>query len=290
MVIQAIVGAETRVRSGITLRHCVAVTSSTAAPSADATMNAELVRPAVGDAPRGWDRSAVPRTSDRRRRVHFAIKRLMDIVISAVMLMLLLPLFAVIAVVIKLTSKGPIFFMHKRELREGREFSCVKFRTMVQGAHAMQSELLAKNEVDGPQFKIRDDPRVTRIGDWLRNTNVDELPQLFNVLVGHMSLVGPRPSPFRENQICVPWRRARLSVRPGITGLWQICRSADRSGGDFHEWIFYDIAYVRHFSIWLDLKIMAATILTRGGRWSLPLSRLIGEAKARAPFAERSVA
>jgi lipopolysaccharide/colanic/teichoic acid biosynthesis glycosyltransferase len=113
------------------------------------------------------------------------------------------------------------------------------------------------------------------LGKWLRTTNIDELPQLFNVLVGHMSLVGPRPSPFRENQICVPWRRARLSVRPGITGLWQICRSADRSAGDFHEWIFYDITYVRQFTLWLDLKILVATVLTLGGRSSVPVSRLI---------------
>jgi len=97
------------------------------------------------------------------------------------------------------------------------------------------------------------------------------LPQLFNVLVGHMSLVGPRPSPFRENQICVPWRRARLSVRPGITGLWQVCRD-ERTHGDFHQWIFYDITYVRHLSIWLDAKILIATLLTLGGRRSIPLS------------------
>ena len=131
------------------------------------------------------------------------------------------------------------------------------------------------SEVDGPQFKMRDDPRVTRLGRILRNTNIDELPQLFNVVLGDMSLVGPRPSPFRENQICVPWRRARLSVRPGITGLWQVCRDEDRLKGDFHEWIFYDVTYVRHFSIALDVKILVATVLTMGGRRSVALSRLL---------------
>ncbi|MEK6677775.1 MAG: sugar transferase, partial [Planctomycetota bacterium] len=98
-------------------------------------------------------------------------------------------------------------------------------------------------------------------------------------LFGHMSLVGPRPSPFRENQICVPWRRARLSVRPGITGLWQICR-ANRSAGDFNQWIFYDLAYVRHFSLWLDMKILLATLLTAGGKWRISKSWLIPEKRA----------
>ena len=103
---------------------------------------------------------------------------------------------------------------------------------------------------------------------------------MINVLLGDMSLVGPRPSPFRENQICVPWRRARLSVRPGITGLWQICRDADRTRGDFHEWIYYDLTYVREFSLWLDLKILLATIITLGGRRSVPLAWLIPSEKA----------
>ena len=103
------------------------------------------------------------------------------------------------------------------------------------------------NEVDGPQFKMDGDPRVTRVGAWLRRVSLDELPQLFNIVLGHMSFVGPRPSPFRENQICIPWREARLSVRAGISGLWQVCR-AERSAGDFHQWIHYDLLYVRNMS------------------------------------------
>ncbi len=113
------------------------------------------------------------------------------------------------------------------------------------------------------------------VGEWLRATNIDELPQLINVFLGQMSIVGPRPSPFRENQICVPWRRARLSIRPGVTGLWQICRS-DRDGGNFHQWIYYDVLYVRHRSVWLDAKILLATILTLGGRKSVPCRWLTG--------------
>jgi lipopolysaccharide/colanic/teichoic acid biosynthesis glycosyltransferase len=140
--------------------------------------------------------------------------------------------------------------------------------------------------MDGPQFKVKEDPRRTRIGRFLTVTNLDELPQLWNVLVGEMSLVGPRPSPFRENQVCVPWREGRLSVRPGITGLWQICRH-DRQKGDFHQWIYYDLLYVRNVSLWLDVKIAALTLLSfaRGGY--VPLSWVLdphqyGERRARA--------
>jgi lipopolysaccharide/colanic/teichoic acid biosynthesis glycosyltransferase len=117
---------------------------------------------------------------------------------------------------------------------------------------------------------------VTRVGRVLRTLNLDEIPQLFNVLLGQMSLVGPRPSPFRENQVCVPWREARLSVRPGITGFWQVCRH-NRSAGDFHQWIEYDLLYVQHLSFWLDLKILLATFLTLGGKaMHIPASWLVG--------------
>jgi hypothetical protein len=111
-------------------------------------------------------------------------------------------------------------------------------------------------------------------------SNVDELPQLAHVVLGQMSLIGPRPSPFRENQICVPWREARLAVRPGITGLWQLCRR-ERSAGDFHQWIHYDMLYVRHLSLWLDVKIFLATLLTAAGRWCVPVTRLIPARKLR---------
>ena len=152
---------------------------------------------------------------------------------------------------------------------------------MQRDAHQRQRALYATNVLDGPQFKLHNDPRVTRVGALLRATNIDELPQLINVLLGQMSLIGPRPSPFRENQICVPWRRARLSVRPGITGLWQICRD-QRSEGDFHQWIAYDIMYVRHLSGWLDLKILLATILTLGGMWRVPHEWIVGSERPRA--------
>ena len=145
---------------------------------------------------------------------------------------------------------------------------------MFAGAEAQQRRLYANNQVDGPQFKLDHDPRVTTVGRFLRGISFDELPQLINVVRGEMAIVGPRPSPFRENQTCVPWRAGRLSVRPGITGLWQVCRH-DRKAGDFHQWIYYDLLYVRHMSPLLDLKIVIATILTLGGRRPVPLRWLL---------------
>jgi lipopolysaccharide/colanic/teichoic acid biosynthesis glycosyltransferase len=210
----------------------------------------------------------------RWRTVQLGIKRGVDILGAAFGLALLSPLLLLVALLVKLTSPGPVFFAHRREGKDGIEFPCVKFRSMVANAHLMQRELYDQNEVDGPQFKLEFDPRETWLGRWMRRTNIDELPQLFNVLVGQMSLVGPRPSPFRENQICVSWRQARLSVRPGMTGLWQLCRDK-RADSDFHQWIYYDLAYVRNFSLRLDFMILLRTVLTLGGRWQVPLSAVI---------------
>jgi lipopolysaccharide/colanic/teichoic acid biosynthesis glycosyltransferase len=212
------------------------------------------------------DRSAAPPTPapvDHRR--HLMLKRALDIAVSAVALLILTPVLIAAAILVRLDSAGPIFYGDKREGRFGRGFRCWKFRTMCVDAHAVQTNLHNLTAIDGPHFKLDRDPRVTRVGRFLRASNLDELPQLFNVLVGEMSLVGPRPSPFRENQVCVPWREARLSVRPGITGMWQVCRH-DRDSGDFHQWIEYDLMYVRHLTIWLDLKILVATLITAGGK------------------------
>jgi lipopolysaccharide/colanic/teichoic acid biosynthesis glycosyltransferase len=190
-------------------------------------------------------------------------------------LIFLSPVMFVVSLLSWLESRGPIFYGDEREGLDGRLFRCWKFRTMFVGAHAAQLDLKAIDKMDGPHFKIDRDPRVTRVGRVLRALNFDELPQLFNVLTGEMSLVGPRPSPFRENQVCVPWREARLSVRPGITGLWQVCRH-DRSEGDFHQWIEYDLLYVQHISFWMDVKILAATLVTLGGKAGhVPAWRLV---------------
>jgi len=208
---------------------------------------------------------------------HLAVKRALDVLAAVVGLTLTSPLMMLIAAAIWLESRGRIFYGDKREGLRGRGFSCWKFRTMFTGAHLAQRELKALDQTDGPHFKMDRDPRVTRVGRVLRALNVDELPQLFNVLLGQMSLVGPRPSPFRENQVCVPWRSARLSVRPGITGFWQVCRH-NRAAGDFHQWIEYDLLYVQHMSFILDVKILAATFLTLGGKVAhVPASWLVGQ-------------
>jgi len=201
-------------------------------------------------------------------------KRLFDAAVALTALVLLSPLFLLVAILIRLESRGPIFYRDEREGFRGHPFMCLKFRTMQVGAHGLQHLLKAQDKLDGPHFKLDQDPRLTRLGRILRATNVDELPQLVNVLRGEMSLVGPRPSPFRENQICAPWREGRLSVRPGITGLWQICRE-NRSSGDFHQWIEYDLLYVQQASPWLDLKILVATVATLAGRVPVPAAWLV---------------
>lgn len=182
------------------------------------------------------------------------LKRFIDIIISLIALMFLAPLFPVIAVIIKLSSQGPIFFKHKRQGLHGTEFYCLKFRTMIIGADKIQEKLRFKNQVDGPQFKVEDDPRVTMVGKFMRDIFLDEVPQFINILFGEMSLVGPRPSPKTENSLCPFWRDARLSVRPGVTGLWQVCRTRE-PGCDFQEWIHYDIKYIKDLSFRLDLWI-----------------------------------
>lgn len=181
-------------------------------------------------------------------------KRIKDLFFSSIILLLFAPVFPVIALSIKLNSPGPVFFGHKRQGLHGRPFKCLKFRTMIVGAVDMQHKLMSRNHVDGPQFKITDDPRVTTVGRFLRNTYIDEIPQFINVLLGQMSIVGPRPSPEAENQRCHFWHDARLSVRPGLTGLWQMHRTR-QPGRDFQEWVHYDTQYVRNMSLRQDLSL-----------------------------------
>lgn len=185
-------------------------------------------------------------------------KRIFDILCSSLVLLLLVPVFPIIMVIVKLTSPGPVFYRARRQGLHGREFDCLKFRTMILRADSIQERLRAVNQVDGPQFKIENDPRISGVGKFLRDTCIDELPQFINVLLGQMSIVGPRPSPENENDSCPVWRDARLSVRPGITGLWQICRTR-QSGADFQEWVYYDTQYVRNVSFRKDLWICFKT-------------------------------
>jgi lipopolysaccharide/colanic/teichoic acid biosynthesis glycosyltransferase len=216
-----------------------------------------------------------PPTPPSRRRGYAFAKRAFDIVVSAGSLALGAPLLLLIAVAIVIDDGFPIFFRHTRQSRGGRLFGCLKFRTMLRNAEQRVAELADRNVCDGPQVFIRDDPRVTRVGAVLRRFHLDELPQLWNVLRGDMSIVGPRPSPDRENQFCPAWRELRLSVRPGITGLWQLNRTRS-PGRDFQEWIRYDIEYVRQASLWLDLYICYRTA-------RLLIVRGLGEAGRREP-------
>ena len=185
-------------------------------------------------------------------------KRIADIAGAAVVIILFAPVIPFIALAIKLNSPGPVFFKTRRQGLGGREFNCIKFRTMTVGADEMQDRLRVINQMDGPQFKIDNDPRINTVGRFLRDTYIDEIPQFFNVLLGQMSIVGPRPSPETENTLCPSWRDARLSVRPGITGLWQVLRTRQPMK-DFQEWIYYDTEYVRKLSLKMDIWICFKT-------------------------------
>jgi lipopolysaccharide/colanic/teichoic acid biosynthesis glycosyltransferase len=184
-------------------------------------------------------------------------KRAVDVAGASFGLLFLLPLFAVVAIAIRATSRGPVFFRQQRSGLGGKPFFMVKFRTMVVDAEAKKQALMALNEQDGPAFKIRRDPRVTRLGHFLRITSIDELPQLWNVLRGDMSLVGPRPLPCSETDACRGWLRQRLDVTPGLTCIWQV---RGRSTVSFAEWVRMDVQYIRSRSLGADMKLLLQTV------------------------------
>ncbi|MCF3650984.1 sugar transferase [Synoicihabitans lomoniglobus] len=187
------------------------------------------------------------------------IKQGFDYLIALIAIVVAAPLMAVIAVAIKLTSGGPILFRQPRGGRNGRTFAMLKFRSMREGAESERADLADRNQLNGPAFKLTDDPRVTPLGRILRRHSLDELPQLWNVLRGEMSLVGPRPLPVSEvAAIADGADRRRLSVKPGITGLWQISGRSDIA--DFADWVRLDLAYIDQWSLWLDCKILLGTI------------------------------
>jgi exopolysaccharide biosynthesis polyprenyl glycosylphosphotransferase len=186
------------------------------------------------------------------------LKRIFDVALSLVLLILLSPLFLIVATLIKLTSSGPVFFGQKRVGLNKRQFTMYKFRTMVPAAESIQERLAHLNEMTGPVFKIKNDPRIIPLGCILRKTSIDELPQLFNVLKGDMSLVGPRAIPVRDYQFFnEDWHRRRFSVPPGITCLWQVY---GRNSIPFEQWMMLDMQYIDRWSLWLDVKILALTI------------------------------
>ncbi len=184
-------------------------------------------------------------------------KRAIDVIGAATALVLAAPVMLVVAVAIKRTSSGPVFFTQPRDSIGGRRFTMYKFRTMSVDAEQQKAALRALSEQDGPAFKMTNDPRVTPLGRFLRKTSLDELPQLFNVLMGDMSLVGPRPLPCDESGRCEPWQRRRLDVTPGLTCIWQV---RGRSAVTFCEWVRMDIEYIRSRSLVNDVKLIAETV------------------------------
>lgn len=192
-------------------------------------------------------------------------KRVLDIAGAMIGLAATAPLLVIVGALIKLTSPGPVFFCQRRHSAGGRPFTIYKFRTMCVNAERQKAALRAHSEQDGPAFKMAHDPRVTRLGRILRKTSIDELPQLFNVLRGDMSLVGPRPLPCDESDRCLGWQRRRLDVTPGLTCIWQI---HGRSQVTFAEWVRMDVRYIRSRSFVKDLKLIAQTLpavlLSRG--------------------------
>ena len=200
-----------------------------------------------------------PLAPNPSRAYHF-VKRLADIVASALGLILVSPVLLVAAIAIKIEDpKGSVFYKQERIGKDGAVFWCHKLRSMYADADARKASLMGRNEMDGPVFKIRDDPRVTKVGHILRKMSIDELPQLLDVLLGSMSLVGPRPLPVAEELACTPYDRQRELVKPGLTCYWQISGRNDIS---FQEWMKLDRRYIEEQNLWTDVKILVKTIPT----------------------------
>lgn len=189
-------------------------------------------------------------------RLYFVSKRIVDLSVCLMLMPFVLPAVALCAVALWVENPGPIFFTQKRTGRGGYRFQMYKLRTMATNAEEMKEQLRHLNELSWPDFKISNDPRVTRVGRILRKTSLDELPQIFNVIMGDMSLVGPRPTSFSANTYTL-WHTERLEVQPGITGLWQV---SGRSDIDFDDRLRLDIEYIRKRSLWFDLKLLYRTI------------------------------
>jgi exopolysaccharide biosynthesis polyprenyl glycosylphosphotransferase len=213
---------------------------------------AQVVRRSIGGVP-----AIAFSVHGRHPRWKLAVKRAIDVVGALALLVLTAPLWMILAIAIKLDSPGPVLFVQPRCGRFGRTFPFLKFRTMVVDAEARKAELATQNEISGPVFKMRNDPRVTRVGRILRRTSLDELPQILNVLVGHMSLVGPRPPVPPEVERYEVDHRGRLGMRPGITGLWQV---SGRNEIEFEEWVKLDREYIENWSLLRDLGILLATV------------------------------
>ena len=199
---------------------------------------------------------------ENRKRIYEISKRAIDIIGAGSGLLLLSPVIAIVACAVKFTSKGTVFFSQKRVGKNGELFDMYKFRSMVVNAEELKEKLAHQNEMSGPMFKMKDDPRVTKVGKFIRKTSLDELPQLWNVLKGDMSLVGPRPSLPKEVAQFEKWMYKRLSVKPGLTCFWQV---SGRNNIDFEDWMKLDIKYVDERNIWIDIKLIFKTVLVLFG-------------------------
>lgn len=185
------------------------------------------------------------------------IKRLFDVVMSMIALIVLAPVFLVVAFVIKLEDGGSAFYVQERSGLNGKPFRMYKFRSMCKDAEKIHKQLLDQNELDGPAFKMKNDPRVTKVGKFIRKTSIDELPQLVNIVKGEMSIVGPRPLPTYETEQCNDYQNQRLLVKPGLTCYWQCC---GRNDIPFDEWMELDLKYIREAGIWTDFKLILKTV------------------------------
>ena len=195
-------------------------------------------------------------------KVYEICKRTIDIIGAGLGLILLSPIIAIVACAVKVTSKGPRFFAQKRVGKNGELLEMYKFRSMVVNAEELKENLEEQNEMSGPMFKIKDDPRITKVGKFIRKTSIDELPQLWNILKGDMSLVGPRPSLPKEVEQFDNWMFKRLSVRPGLTCYWQV---SGRNNIDFEDWMKLDVKYVEERNFWIDIKLIFKTVFVLFG-------------------------
>ena len=196
------------------------------------------------------------KSSYEKSRFYETTKRIADIVCSLLAIVVLSPLFLIIAAAIKIDSKGPVFFMQNRCSKNGKVFKMFKFRSMVIDAEDKLKYLQEKNEMTGPVFKIHDDPRITKVGRFIRKTSIDELPQLFNILKGDMSIVGPRPPIDKEVEKYNSYQMQRLLVKPGLTCFWQVM---GRNNIDFDRWVELDLKYIKERNLWLDIKLIFKT-------------------------------
>ena len=200
---------------------------------------------------------------DQGNKIYLFLKRVIDIFGSGFGLIILSPVFLIVAIAIKIEdSKGSFLFSQKRVGQYGKEFYMYKFRSMVSNAEELKAKLMEQNEMSGPMFKMKNDPRITKVGRFIRKTSLDELPQLINVLKGEMSLVGPRPSLPKEVAQFESWMRERLEVKPGLTCYWQVM---GRNDIDFDDWMKLDIKYVHDRNLWLDIKLIFKTFFVLFG-------------------------